>query len=173
MDSARDEQDEAAARGWVHQINVSRGGVPKLRVTRAIVTADGLIGDYHNDERNHGGPLRAVCLYTLEQIERLTEEGHSIYPGATGENLTLRGIPLALLTPGARVEIGEETLLEITGYAAPCETIAEVFNTGDFTRISHKLHPGESRAYARVARGGEIHEGDEVAVWVAASGGAQ
>ena len=123
------------ARGRVHQINVSRGGVPKLRVDWAIVSAEGLIGDYHNDERNHGGPLRAVCLYTLERIKRLAAECHPIYSGATGENVTLRGISLALLTPDARIGIGEETLLEITGYAAPCEIIAEVFNTGEFTRI--------------------------------------
>lgn len=169
MDTMR---DGAVARGWAHQINISRGGVPKPRVTSAAVTTEGLSGDYHNDARNHGGPLRAVCLYTLEQIERLAAEGHAIYPGATGENLTLRGIPLALLTPGARIRIGAQTLLEVTGYAAPCETIAEAFSTGDFTRISHKLHPGESRVYARVACGGEIHEGDEVTVWVAESEGA-
>lgn len=170
MDSAR---NGAAARGWVHQINVSRGGAPKLPVPSAVVTAEGLIGDCHNDERNHGGPLRAVCLYTLEQIERLAAEGHPIYPGATGENVTLRGIPLELMTPGARIGIGGETLLVITSYATPCQTIAEAFNTGDFTRISHKLHPGESRVYARVARGGEIHEGDEVGVWAAENESAQ
>ena len=158
------------AHGWVHQINVSRGGVPKLPVVSAIVTAEGLLGDYHNDLRSHGGPLRAVCLYTLEQIERLAAEGHPIYPGATGENVTLRGIPLELLTPGARVRIGSGTLLEITRYATPCETIAGAFNTGDFTRIAHKPHPGESRMYACVTQGGEIRAGDEVMAWMADEG---
>lgn len=167
MGSAR---DDVIARGWIQQINVSHGGVPKLPVASAVITAEGLVGDGHNDERNHGGPLKAVCLYTLEQIERLAREGHPIYPGATGENVTLRGIPLELLTPGARVEIGAETLLEITKYATPCETIASAFNTGDFTRIAHKLYPGESRVYARVIRAGQIREGDEVLVWMADEG---
>lgn len=157
--------DGVVARGQLYQINVSRGGVPKLPVVSAVVTVEGLVGDFHNDVKNHGGPLKAVCLFTLEQIARLAEEGHPIYPGATGENVTLRGVPLELLTPGARVGIGAETLLEITKYTTPCETIAGAFNTGDFTRIAHKLHPGESRVYARVMRGGQIHEGDEVLVW--------
>jgi len=167
MESAR---DDAVAHGWVYRINISRGGVPKLPVASAVVTAEGLVGDGHNDERSHGGPPRAVCLYTLEQIERLAAEGHPIYPGATGENVTLSGIPLELLTPGAQVEIGAKTLLEITRYTTPCETIAGAFIMGDFTRIAHKLHPGESRVYARVARGGEIHTGDAVAVWTANEG---
>ncbi len=159
--------DGVVARGLLYQINASRGGVPKLPVASAVVSADGLVGDYHNDEKNHGGPLKAVCLFTLEQIERLAAEGNPILPGATGENVTLRGISLEILTPGARVGIGAEALLEITKYATPCETIAGAFNTGDFTRIAHKFHPGESRIYARVMRGGEIREGEEVIVWAA------
>lgn len=158
------------ARGRVYQINVSRGGVPKLPAPSAVVTVEGLVGDWHDDTRNHGGPLRAVCLYTLEQIERLAAEGHPIYPGAAGENVTLKGISLALLTPGARLAIGAETLLEITHYTTPCVTIEGVFNNGDFTRISHKIHPGESRVYARVERSGEIHVDDEVIVWAVEEG---
>lgn len=156
-----------AAQGWVHQINISRGGAPKLPVVSAEVGVEGLAGDYHLDTRNHGGPQRAVCLFTLEMIERLAAEGNSIYPGAVGENVTLRGIPQELLIPGATLAIGSETRLEITSYTAPCDGIAHAFSTGQFTRISQKLHPGESRVYARVTHGGEIHTGDEVTLWPA------
>ena len=152
----------ATADGHIHQINISRGGVPKTPVAEAQVAADGLVGDWHDDVRDHGGPMRAVCLYTLEEIERLAGEGHPIYPGATGENVTLRGLPLAALTPGTRLTLGSETLIEITGYASPCKTITDAFNDGDFTRISEKLHPGESRVYARVLREGAIRPGDVV-----------
>lgn len=153
------------AHGRVYQINVSRGGVPKLPIPSALVTTDGLAGDWHNDIRSHGGPERAVCLYTIEQIQRLAAEGHSVYPGATGENVTLEGIPLDMLAPGARLTIGAETRLVITSFTTPCQTVADAFNTGDFTRISHKLHPGESRVYARVEQEGEIRVGDAVVVW--------
>lgn len=153
------------AQGRVYQINISRGGVPKLPVPAAVVTAEGLAGDWHNDTRSHGGLERAVCLYTLEQIQRLAAEGHPMYPGATGENVTLEGIPLDMLTPGVRLAIGTETRLVVTSFTTPCQTIADAFNTGDFTRMSHKLHPSQSRVYARVERDGELRVGDAVVVW--------
>ncbi len=149
------------AEGRVHQLNVSRGGAPKTPIESGRVTFEGIVGDYQNDTESHGGPMRALCLFTLEEIQRLVEEGHPIYPGATGENVTLSGIPLDLLTPGARLTIGE-TLIEVTGFAFPCKEIAPAFSDSDFTRISQKLFPGESRVYARVLREGEIRTGDSV-----------
>ena len=108
--------------------------------------------------------MRALCIFTLEEIERLKEEGHPIYPGAVGENVTLSGIPLAMLTPGTRLALGTEVVVEVTSYTSPCKTIRGAFRDGDFNRISQKIHPGESRVYARVLRTGVIHAGDSVRV---------
>lgn len=155
---------ESGAEGRIYQINISRGGAPKLPVAVARVTTEGIEGDLHDDVQDHGGPLRALCLFTLEEIERLAGEGHPIYPGATGENVTLSGMPLAELTPGTRLALGDETLIEVTTYTTPCKTIRDAFSDGDFTRISQKLHPGESRVYARVLREGEIHAGDRARI---------
>jgi MOSC domain-containing protein YiiM len=152
----------ATDRGRIERINISRGGVPKLSVAEARVTALGIEGDFHRDTRNHGGPERALCLYTLEQIARLQGEGHPISPGAAGENVTLQGIDPARLTPGLRLRLGDEVEIELTSYVVPCKNIAECFADGDFTRVSEKLHPGESRIYARILRGGLIREGDVV-----------
>lgn len=150
--------------GRIHQINVSFGGVPKTPIAAGTVTTEGLDGDFHDDYRSHGGTMRALCLYTLEQIERLQAESHPIFPGSAGENITLAGIPLATLVPGARLSLGDAVLIEITEYTTPCKTIARSFGDGDFTRISQKVHPGESRVYARVLRGGEIRAGQPVRV---------
>ncbi|HEX8730763.1 MAG TPA: MOSC domain-containing protein [Ktedonobacterales bacterium] len=155
-------------RGRIVQINISRGGVPKLPVTEARVRELGLVGDLHDDIASHGGPMRALCLYTMEEIERLQAEGHPIYPGAAGENVTLRGVALAELVPGTRLALGDEVVIEITGYTTPCKTIREAFNDGDFSRISHKTHPGESRVYARVLREGVMRPGDAVQTLVRA-----
>ena len=153
---------QATHEGRIHQINVSFGGVPKAPIAAGTVTTEGLDGDFHDDYQSHGGPTRALCLYTLEEIQRLQAEGHPIFPGSVGENITLEGIPQAALVPGARLSLGDAVLIEITSYTTPCKTIARSFSDGDFIRISEKLHPGESRVYARVLRGGEIRAGETI-----------
>ena len=59
-----------AATGRVAQVNVSPGGVPKRPVERAELGALGLDGDGHTFH-GHGGPQRALCLWSLERIEAL------------------------------------------------------------------------------------------------------
>ncbi len=148
-------------RGKVESVNVSRGGVPKTSVLEGFVTDYGLAGDAQRDLRYHGGPDRAVSLFSLELIEALKRDGHPIYPGATGENLTLSGLDWDALKPGAELRIGS-VHLRITGYASPCEKIAEAFQDGDMTRLSQKRHAGQSRLYARVLASGVVRPGDEV-----------
>ena len=152
------------AEGRIYQLNISRGGAPKSPIAEARVTEEGIEGDAHNDVRDHGGPMRALCLFTLEEIERLAAEGHPIYPGAVGENVTLSGVPQEALTPGTRLALGDEVVIEVTTYTSPCKTIAHAFADGDFTRISQKVHPGESRVYAKLLRVGVLHAGDVVRI---------
>ena len=54
--------------GRVESINTSRGGVPKTAVLEAQVTSEGIVGDVQRDLRYHGGPERAVSIYSLELI---------------------------------------------------------------------------------------------------------
>lgn len=146
----------------VHQISLSDGGVPKHAVTQATIDELGIVGDSHNDEVYHGGPDRALCLYSLEVIERLQGEGHPIEPGFAGENLTIAGLDWNGVKPGATLAIGDRVTIEITSYTAPCAKNAAWFNEGDFTRMLQSRHPGESRLYARVLTGGAVSTGDEV-----------
>ena len=152
------------AAGVIHQISVSRGGVPKLAVPEAEVTVNGLTGDRQRNRRFHGGPQRAVCLFSLDVIARLRAEGHPIAPGTTGENVTVGGLDWSCVRPGTRLRLGETVLLEVTRYTAPCANIAASFADGDVTRIAHKLHPHESRVYASVLTPGRIRTGDAVAI---------
>lgn len=151
--------------GYIFQINVNpAGGVPKRPVASTTVTVDGVVGDRQRDRRHHGGPDRAVSLYSLERIGALQAEGHPIVPGATGENLTIGGLDWEALKVGDRLQIGMDVEVEITGYAAPCENIAAAFQDERFVRISQKLHPGWSRLYARVLGEGVVRVGDAVRV---------
>ena len=120
---------EAQSTGRVAQINISPGGVPKLPVAQATLGPLGLAGDGHRNRRHHGGPTRAVCLFSLEQIRALQAEGHPIEPGATGENLTTEGIDLGSLHPGDRLAIGDSVVLEITTEAIPAPTSRRISPT--------------------------------------------
>ncbi len=156
------DHEKQAPRGRLESIQISNGGVPKRNVASAIeVMPSGLVGDRQRDLRFHGGPDRAVCLFSQEQIDALRAEGHPIDRGTTGENLTISGLDWNLVRPGARLEVGEVTL-EITRPAHPCRNIAGSFADGDFSRLSAKIHPGRGRMYARVLTPGTIRPGDPV-----------
>lgn len=153
----------ASGKARVVQINVNpEGGVPKLCVPSAQITESGVAGDKQRDRRHHGGPTRAVSLFSYERIQALRDEGHPITPGSTGENLTISGLDWAALSVGDRLRIGERVRLEITDYAWPCLNIAPSLVEGDLKRMSQKVNPGWSRIYARVLSEGTVAEGDEV-----------
>ena len=147
--------------GRIAQLAISPGGVPKLPLGETVVDAFGLAGDQHRGS-GHGGPERAVCLYSLEVIERLQAEGHPIAAGTAGENVTVIGLDWTLVVTGARLRLGLEVLLEVTRYTTPCLNIAPSFLHGQFARILHTDHPGESRVYARVLENGALRTGDAV-----------
>lgn len=148
--------------GRIFQLNCSGGGVPKFGVREAFLAETGLEGDRQSDLRYHGGPERALCLFPLELILELQAEGHPIFPGSVGENVTVSGLEWARVSPGSRLALGDEALVEITSYTAPCKTIAASFIEGEFKRISQKVRPGDSRLYARVLRSGRLAVGHSV-----------
>src|SRR5918911_1229908 len=117
--------------GYIHQLNCSDGGVPKRPVAAAELTRTGLVGDCQAHPLIHGGPERALCLYALERIQALQAEGHPIYPGSVGENVTVAGLDWARLAPGARLALGAEALVEIASYTSPCKKIAAAFVGGE------------------------------------------
>ena len=140
------------------------GGVPKRPVEQAEVTREGIVGNAVAHPRIHGGPDKALCLYSEERILALQREGHPIRPGSAGENVTIAGIDWAGLTPGVRLRLGQRLLVEIASYTTPCATIAGSFADGDSQRIAQKKHPGWSRLYARVLQPGTIRAGDAVRI---------
>jgi len=148
--------------GRIVQINISPGGVPKRPVARARVLRAGLEGDAHRDAEHHGGPDRALCLFSLEQIEALQAEGHPVEPGALGENVTIAGLDWARVQPEEFFRLGDEVLVQVTRFTSPCLNIRAAFLDGTYSRVSQNRHPGWSRVYARVLVPGEIAAGDPV-----------
>ena len=148
----------------VFQINISDGGVPKLPVLSVNVTVNGLAGDRQRNLKYHGGPDRAVCLYSLERLLALQDQGHPVYPGATGENLTLTGVDWNQMVPDTLMRIGESLLIELTSYADPCPDLLPYFTDGANHLMDQDKYPGWSRVYARVLEPGMVKVADEVKI---------
>ena len=149
--------------GVVDSINVSDGGVPKRTIPEVHVGHRGLEGDRQGSRKHHGRVWQALCLYSIDVIEALQEEGHPIQAGSAGENLTVRGIDWVTMRPGVRLQLGD-AVAELTVPAAPCRHNAPWFVDRDFRRMDHARFPGWSRWYAKVVREGDVREGDGVIV---------
>ena len=139
----------------------SAGGVPKLPVDRAMVRVQGMEGDRQANRKYHGGPDRALCLYSQELLDALAAEGHPLERGTLGENVTVAGLRWEEVRPGVRLRLGEVEV-EVTSFAAPCSKIAGGFANGSSTRVGEKVNPGWSRVYVRVLAEGEISVGNAV-----------
>ncbi len=144
--------------GVLAQLNVSSGGMPKLPVLFARVTVAGLDGDQHRNQKIHGGPARAVCLYSEELYAELRDAGIGVSAGNIGENFTTRGIDLRRLARGDHFRIGGECVIEITAVRVPCRQL----------RMWHpdlpELIVGRSGWLASVVSEGVVKAGDPVEV---------
>ena len=148
----------------VHSINIStQGGVPKLPIDKAQIKFEGVEGDFNKfrTERKNSTGTRAVTLFSLEQIEKLKSEGHSIDIGTTGENITIEGVDWPTLDVGTRMMIGE-AMIELSEPTAPCSKIGKSFIDGAFSRIDHELELGWSRWSASVIEEGGVQVGSQV-----------
>ena len=150
--------------GRIFQLSISPGGVPKLPLREARVEKLGLAGDGHAHPKIHGGPERAVCLLALELIQQFQAEGHPIWPGSTGENVTFSGLDYTALAPGTRLALGDEVIVQLTRATAPCKTIAGSFSDRDFHWLDHEKRPGITRWYASVEREGSVRVGQRIAI---------
>jgi MOSC domain-containing protein YiiM len=144
----------------VFQINTSPGGLPKLAITEAFVGETKVGEDGHN-YKGHGGPNAAVCLFSLERILALQAEGHPVFPGALGENLTITGLEWEQLQAGTQLQVGE-VLLEIVSFATPCPKLKPYLT--DIMAVSQEQRPGWGRPYCKVLQTGTVRIGDEVSV---------
>jgi MOSC domain-containing protein YiiM len=164
-----------SSEGYVCSMNIGRG-LPKRAAERggALVTRLGVVGDAQNEPLikpwgGHGGEKKAVMLWSLDVMNAIAREGHpNVQPGRCGEQITLCGIEWALLKTGARVQLGERVLLEVTLLKAPCDSQEVNFTQGvgdGIHRISADRYPDDSRVLARVLRGGFVATGDKVRVW--------
>src|SRR4051812_6370940 len=143
--------------GSLVQLNVSKGGMPKRPVLFAHVSKNGIEGDKQRDLRYHGGPDRAVCLYSEELYAWLREQGIGLENGSVGENFTTRGVDLSALDVGDRLRVGE-CLIEITDVRTPCRNL----NQWDPQLL--KVINGRSGWVAKVVEEAVVQPGDSIEI---------
>jgi MOSC domain-containing protein YiiM len=142
-----------------------------------LVEGIGVEGDAHAGEtiqhrsrkrwRPHLPNLRQVHLIGAELFQELAREGFSVAPGEMGENVTTRGIDLLGLPAGARLRLGDDAVVEVTGLRNPCVQL-DRWQPG---LMEATLERGDDGALIRragvmgvVVAGGEVRPGDAVAV---------
>ena len=100
-------------------------------------------------------------------FEELAGQGFSLQPGDMGENVTTSGIDLLALPVGARLRLGVEALVEITGLRNPCVQI-EAFRPGLLKAVLGRDANGglirKAGIMGIVLEGGEVRPGDPIDV---------
>lgn len=100
--------------------------------------------------------LRQVHLIQRELHEELRQGGFDVEPGQMGENVTTRGLDLLSLPMGARLGLGPDAVLELTGLRNPCVQL-------------DRIHPGLMAAtLGRAADGSRLYKAGVMAVVLAA-----
>jgi MOSC domain-containing protein YiiM len=129
---------------------------------RVPVRGVNLRGDDQADRTVHGGPDKAVYAYAAEDTESWEAElGVALGPGAFGENLTVRGLPVSEAVIGERWAVGS-ALLEVAQPRLPCFKLG--VRMGDPRFPKRFAAAGRPGAYLRVIREGEIGAGDPIHV---------
>ena len=137
------------------QLNISPGGMPKLPIECAKVTVEGVEGDWQKNRKYHGGPDRAICLYSEELYAYLRDKGVDVTNGQIGENFTTRGIDLQALAKGDRLRVGA-CVIELTEVRVPCRQLRK------WDQDLPELIVGRSGWVARVIEEGMVRPGDPV-----------
>jgi MOSC domain-containing protein YiiM len=142
----------------VRAVCLGPGGIPKRPVDEAFVGELGLEGDAHLFRR-HGGPRRAVLLFSVEDYASLAADGvRAEMPGAYGENLLTEGLDLNAIVPGERLAVGAELVLEAADVRVPCKTLRAIdarfpaLIVGRSGRLCAVVRPGRVRAGLAIRR---------------------
>jgi MOSC domain-containing protein YiiM len=147
------------------------------RLSIRLVEGHGVEGDAHAGStvkhrsrvrRDPAQPnLRQVHLIHAELHDELAARGFTVGAGEMGENVTTRGIDLLALPAGARLRLGADAVVEITGLRNPCKQL-ETLQTGLTAAVLDRDDAGElvrkAGVMAVVVAGGDVHAGDTIEV---------
>jgi MOSC domain-containing protein YiiM len=133
-------------------------GGAKRPVPRAVLRVGGFEGDGQADRRNHGGPDKAVCVYSSVHYPHWQRMlGRRLDPGAFSENLTVSAIREARVCVGDVFRAGE-AVVQVSTPRTPCDKVAGKNGEKQLSKwISGSGHTG---FYMRVLEEGLVQKGD-------------
>jgi MOSC domain-containing protein YiiM len=148
-------------------------GRPSIRLLEGL----GVEGDAHQGRtvqhrsrvrRDPSQPnLRQVHLVAAELHEELGARGLPVRPGEMGENVTTRGVDLLALPAGARLRLGPEAVVEVTGLRTPCRQLERI-QPGLMAAVLDRDDTGalvrRAGIMAVVVNAGEVRPDDAVSV---------
>jgi hypothetical protein len=134
---AQKKQSHNQVADYAQVVAISRSGTHSLskpsEVAIRLIAGIGVEGDAHagptvkHRSRVRRDPtqpnLRQVHLIHAELHDELRAAGYDLVPGQMGENITTRGIDLLGLPRGARLRLGPEAVIEVTGLRNPCSQL--------------------------------------------------
>ncbi len=140
--------------GVVVSLNISRKkGTVKEPVESVELKVDhGIVGDAHAGKWHS-----QVSLLAEESIDFMRNKGLELDFGAFAENITTKGIELAVLPVGTVLESGD-VVLEVTQIGKKCHQGCEIFK-----QIGDCIMPREG-IFAKVIQGGMLRSGDRLTV---------
>jgi MOSC domain-containing protein YiiM len=111
--------------------------------------------------------LRQVHLIHAELHAELAGKGLEVAPGQMGENVTTSGVDLLGLPTGARLRLGEEAVVELTGLRNPCAQLDGVrpgLMAATLDRDGEGSLIRKAGVMAVVLAGGEVRPNDPIRV---------
>jgi MOSC domain-containing protein YiiM len=130
----------------------------KTPVPQAMLRFHNFEGDRQADLKHHGGPDKAVCVYSFDHYPYWEEWfGHPLQPGAFSENLTLGGLRETEVCIGDCFRAGR-AVVQLSQPRQPCTKLAGKNGRKDLPGAIH--HNGFSGFYVRVISEGLVKAGD-------------
>lgn len=124
---------------------------------RAFVGFTGIEGDSQANKKHHGGPEKAVLVYSADHYPLWKIElGKELPYGGFAENLTVSGLDESKVCIGDVYWIGD-VILQVTQARVPCWKIPRFWGIPDL--LDRVLSTGRIGWYCRVIREGEIQAG--------------
>jgi MOSC domain-containing protein YiiM len=162
---------EAVSTGAIHGIGKENTGAIRL------IAGLGVDGDIHAGKTvkhrsrvrkdPHQPNLRQVHLIHTELHDELADQGFDVRPGQMGENVTTSGVELLALPTGARLRLGSDAVVEVTGLRNPCSQLDEIapgLMKAVLARGSNLEVIRKSGVMGVVLQDGEVRPGDPIEV---------